>query len=235
MYEEVIWNVYHSRQCSARLKMDRNSMELDYWWARLFSQQLLLSCSISDQCLYIKVSFKSHLNFAAYLELTPGASLLMVMTSQLRFLPIYTICTLTISNLDLLLFLLNFFFYYFNQILIHWKNSQITALGFVCKILWGTSITLDGDGGFRFTNNQRERLKCKEADGTKRQVLTFTIFYFWSSGFTFFNGIIYSSQPPCKVSGQPYRWTLYLHWLSVCHNLQLVIQHLPPDSPCHQR
>ena len=111
MYEEVIWNVYHSRQCSARLKMDRNSMELDYWWARLFSQQLLLSCSISDQCLYIKVSFKSHLNFAAYLELTPGASLLMVMTSQLRFLPIYTICTLSISNLDLLLFLLNFLLY----------------------------------------------------------------------------------------------------------------------------
>ena len=159
MYEEVIWNVYHSRQCSARLKMDRNSMELDYWWARLFSQQLLLSCSISDQCLYIKVSFKSHLNFAAYLELTPGASLLMVMTSQLRFLPIYTICTLSISNLDLLLFLLNFLVYYFNQIFIHWKNSQITALGFVCKILWGTSITLDGDGGFRFPINQRERLK----------------------------------------------------------------------------
>ena len=28
--------------------------------------------------------------------------------------------------------------------------SQVTALGFVCKILWGTSITLDGDGGFRW-------------------------------------------------------------------------------------
>jgi len=26
---------------------------------------------------------------------------------------------------------------------------EVTALGFVCKILWGTSITLDGDGGFR--------------------------------------------------------------------------------------
>ena len=89
MYEKVIWNGHLSRQCSARLKMDRNSMELDYWWARLFSQQLLLLCGTSDRCL--KVLFKwriLYLNFAAYLELTPGASLLMVMTSQLRFLPI---------------------------------------------------------------------------------------------------------------------------------------------------
>ena len=64
--------------------------------------------------IHIKLLFKGrvlYLNFAAYLELTPGASLLMVMTSQLRFLPIYTICTLTISNLDLLLFLLNFLLY----------------------------------------------------------------------------------------------------------------------------
>ena len=30
-------------------------------------------------------------------------------------------------------------------------NYQVTALGFVCKILLGTSITLDGDGGFRYT------------------------------------------------------------------------------------
>lgn len=29
------------------------------------------------------------------------------------------------------------------------EKCQVTALGFVCKILWGTSITLDGDGGFR--------------------------------------------------------------------------------------
>ena len=29
-------------------------------------------------------------------------------------------------------------------------NYQVTALGFVCKILLGTSITLDGDGGFRY-------------------------------------------------------------------------------------
>ena len=113
------------------------------------------------------------------MELTPGASLLMVMTSQLRFLPIYTICTLTISNLDLLLFLLNFLVYYFNQIFIHWKNSQITALGFVCKILWGTSITLDGDGGFRFTNNQRERLKmlrsrCKTSENVGPSEIPFS-------------------------------------------------------------
>ena len=143
------------------------------WTGTLWSWIIGELVSIANNCyhyvepatsvyIHIKVLFKGrvlYLNFAAYLELTPGASLLMVMTSQLRFLPIYTICTLTISNLDLLLFLLNFLVYYFNQIFIHWKNSQITALGFVCKILWGTSITLDGDGGFRFPINQRERLK----------------------------------------------------------------------------
>jgi len=32
---------------------------------------------------------------------------------------------------------------------------EVTALGFVCKILWGTSITLDGDGGFRVHVLQR--------------------------------------------------------------------------------
>jgi len=32
---------------------------------------------------------------------------------------------------------------------------EVTALGFVCKILLGTSITLDGDGGFRVFVNQR--------------------------------------------------------------------------------
>ena len=40
---------------------------------------------------------------------------------------------------------------YFVLIFLGTLNYQVTALGFVCKILLGTSITLDGDGGFRYT------------------------------------------------------------------------------------
>jgi len=64
-----------SRQCSARIKMDRNSMELDYC---LLGVDTWTEPSESDE-----------------------------------------------------------------------EPVEVTALGFVCKILWGTSITLDGDGGFR--------------------------------------------------------------------------------------
>jgi len=70
-----------SRQCSARVKMDRNSMELDYC---LLGVDTWSEPSESDE-----------------------------------------------------------------------EPVEVTALGFVCKILWGTSITLDGDGGFRVHVLQR--------------------------------------------------------------------------------
>ena len=165
----------------------------------------------------------------------------MVMTSRLRFLQINTICILTISNLDLLLFLLNFLLYiisirsWFNK-----KTHRLLRWVLFAKSSGGRVLLLTGteDSGFQIIREKGWR--CKEADGTKRLKMSDlrkfpsqgsrlkVFFYFWSSGFTSFNGIIYSSPPPCKVSGQPYRWTLYLHWLSVCHNLQSLFQHHPP-------
>ena len=61
-----------------------------------------------------------------------------------------------IKRIFFLHFFLNFSTYanyktYFVLIFLGTLNYQVTALGFVCKILLGTSITLDGDGGFRYT------------------------------------------------------------------------------------
>ena len=79
-----------------------------------------------------------------------------------------------IKHIFFLHFFLNFSTYanyktYFVLIFLGTLNYQVTALGFVCKILLGTSITLDGDGGFRYTllfvisEKKSEENLCKSA------------------------------------------------------------------------
>ena len=88
----------------------------------------------------LQICFIFTLIFSACLESTPGQSV----QKKRRNL------VLRSSGFEILKYNLSWSWGGLGLCLVIIVNYQVTALGFVCKILLGTSITLDGDGGFRY-------------------------------------------------------------------------------------